>query len=548
VFVATAALIAVASACSSSTRASAPPTSPPVTSPGTVPASTTACHPPATGPVSAVPVAGAASDWVITSFDGARIRIHWFPLPDAALARLSNRRAPTVLMGPGWGSGGDTDTTSSGSQGYVTIKDLRDAGYNVLTWDPRGFGQSTGTVEIDSASTEGRDVERIIDWLATRPGVELDAPRDPRVGMVGASYGGGIQISTAAVDCRVDAIVPSWAWNSLTTSLYKAATVKTGWSTLLYEVAVAHHLDPHIGSAYRSGTASGTLDGADIAWFAQRGPAPLVNQIRVPTLFVQGTVDTLFTLDEAVENYQILRSHGVATAMIWFCGGHGVCLTNPGDRQRVEQKTLLWLARYLKRDTTVDTGPGFELVDQNGTDYTAAQYPLAAGTPITANGHGILKLTAGGGAGPAHPPANNPDLLAKLVGPITPAPAADAVNVNVTVGSRTAVVAGAAQLTLTYQGTVANGTRPTRIFAQLVDATTGLVLGNQITPIDVTLDGRQHTTTAPLEMVAYTTGPGTRLVLQIVATTVAYAQPRLGGAVELDAHLVLPVAGNLAAR
>jgi len=42
-----------------------------------------------------------------------------------------------------------------------------------------------------------------------------------------------------------------------------------------------------------------------------------VKQINAPTLFVQGTVDTLFTLDEAVENYRILRSRGVPTAMIW---------------------------------------------------------------------------------------------------------------------------------------------------------------------------------------------------------------------------------------
>ena len=491
----------------------------------------------------AVPVPGVPTDSTITSFDGTRIRAHWFPLN-----RTAAQPVPTVLLGPGWGSGGDTNTTSSGTQGYGTIKDLHDGGYNVLTWDPRGFGKSNGTVEVDSAQTEARDVGRLIDWVATLPGVELDGSGDPRVGMVGVSYGGGIQLVTAAVDCRVDAIVPSWAWHSLSTSLDKADTTKTGWSSFLYGIASTHDLDPHIRSANRSGIATGLISAADHAWFAQRGPGALVNQIRVPTLLVQGTVDTLFTLDEAVSNYGILRSHGIPTAMIWFCGGHGVCLTPPGDRDLVERKTILWLARYLKRDTTVDTGPAFELVDQHGTSYSADGYPLAAGTAITADGHGTLALKAEGGAGPAHPAADNPDLLARLVAPITPARAANAVNVTVVTGTRASVVVGAPQLRLTYTGTVAAGSRPTRVFAQLVDAKTGLVLGNQITPIAVILDGREHTTSVPLEMVAYTTEPGTNLVLQVVATTVAYAQPRLDGSIEMVAHLVLPVAADLTAK
>ncbi|HEY5014914.1 MAG TPA: alpha/beta fold hydrolase, partial [Acidimicrobiia bacterium] len=333
------ALITALAACTSSAKATAPAKATRTTTSSTA---TPVCRRPSPGPVVAVPVPGVASDSTITSFDGTHIRAHWFPLHPTA-----TQPVPTVLTGPGWGSGGDTNTTSSGSQGFATIKDLHAGGYNVLTWDPRGFGQSNGTIEVDSAQTEARDVGRLIDWVATLPGVELDAKGDPRVGMVGESYGGGIQLVTAAVDCRVDAIVPSWAWNSLSTSLDKAATVKTGWSSFLYGIASMRDLDPHIVSANRSGIATGVLDAADQEWFAQRGPGALVNRIRVPTLLVQGTVDTLFTLDEAVSNYRILRSHGVPTAMVWFCGGHGVCLTPPGDRDLVERKTMLWLARYL---------------------------------------------------------------------------------------------------------------------------------------------------------------------------------------------------------
>jgi len=118
--------------------------------------------------------------------------------------------------------------------------------------------------------------------------------------------------------------------------------------------------------------------------------------------------------------------------------------------------------------------------------------------------------------------------------PISPGRADNAVNVPVPIDAAANVV-GAPKVTLTYEGTSPPGPQPTRVFAQLVDEATGLVLGNQITPIDVTLDGASHTTAVPLEMVAYTAKAGALLTLQLVATTTAYASPRLGGTINFTA-------------
>jgi ABC-2 type transport system ATP-binding protein len=532
-------------ACSSSASKSTP-----AASSSTAPAPTTAagpgpCSPPNTGgPVAVTNVPGVASDRTLTSFDGAKIRLHWFPAPAASAAQP----LPTVLMGPGWGSPGDTDTRSIGLFGSLGIGALQKAGYNVLTWDPRGFGQSTGTVETDSADFEGRDVEKMLDWIATQKEVLLDGPRDPRVGMAGGSYGGGIQLVAAAIDCRVDAITPMIAWHSLTTSLLKADTPKNGWSGLLTTVTKGRSVDPHIPHAYQASITTGIIDADDRAWFANRGPGDLVERIKIPTLIIQGTVDNLFTLDEGITNYRILRDRGIPTAMLWFCGGHGVCLTNPGDGTRVGRAVMAWLQRYLKKDTTAVTGPRFDMVDQNGTRYTADDYPLAAGAPVTATGTGTLHYVADGGSGPAHPAAGNKDPLAGVAAGITPAKATNAVNVAVNFASP-AVVVGAPQLQLSYTGTTPAGARPTRVFAQLVDDATGIVLGNQVTPIQVTLDGKPHQTSVALEDIAYTAHAGTHVTLQMVATTTAYAQPRLGGSVTFDSIAVsLPVAAGLQAR
>jgi len=497
-------------------------------------------------PVTATPVTGSTSDWNVTSFDGTVIRAHWFPLDSYGGAAGSTH--PTILMGPGWSEPGDTDTSPGTGQGLLgadAIASLFQGGYNVLTWDPRGFGASGGQAEVDSPNYEARDVSTLIDWVATRPGVQLDAPGDPRMGMVGGSYGGGIQFVTAATDCRVDAIVPTIAWHSLTSSLFKSGIVKSGWSGILTDLASSDHVAPEVLAASAAGKATGTVSPTQAAWFAARGPAQYLGDVHVPTLILQGTVDTLFTLQEGVDNYQALRARGVPTSMQWFCGGHGVCLTAAGNTAAPEEATMAWLKRYVDRDRSVDTGPGFSFVDQNGTTYSAPSYPVAAGAPVTTSGSGTLALVATGGSGPVTTlPAGQ--LLSSLVGPITPAPAANAVDVPVRF-SRPVVVVGAPRLTVTYSGTAPASPRPARVFAQLVDRTTGTVLGNQATPVPVVLDGASHVVSVPLEIVAYTGTPSSDVELQLVATTVTYAQPRLGGSIRFrSVRLTLPTAARLA--
>jgi ABC-2 type transport system ATP-binding protein len=299
--------------------------------------------------------AAQAQDITVASFDGTLIVAHWFANPNLA----PGQRAPVVLNGPGWAQAGANDPTTG------VIKQLLDQGYNVLTWDPRGFGQSGGLATIDAPDVEGRDTMALIDWVAQQPSVQLDRPGDPRVGMVGGSYGGGIQYSTASIDLRLDALVPIVGWHSLVTSLYKDQTFKQGWNTLLYGSAASKGLDPHIRSAYASATATGVLGAEDEAWFASRGPGDAaLAKIKTPTLIMGGTIDTLFPLDEDVRIYQRLRANGIPVKMAWLCGGHGACLVGNGGTltspeldvaglERAQgdpvpdQLTAAWLARYL---------------------------------------------------------------------------------------------------------------------------------------------------------------------------------------------------------
>ncbi len=502
------------------------------------------CQPPAGWQsAKATPVPGVMSDYDLTSFDGTTIRIHWFPDP----LDSSGSTHPTVLMGPGWGSAGDTDTSEAGIQGALSIAQLWRGGFNVLTWDPRGFGHSGGEAEVDSPNFEGRDVSEMLNWVAQQQGVLLDRPGVPRVGMVGESYGGGIQFVAAELDCRIDAIAPTIAWHSLGTSLDKNETPKTGWANILASVSSTANLDPEITAADNEMNTTGIINAQAVSFFDTRGPAQFLPRVKVPTLILQGTVDDLFTLDEGIENYETLHRQGTTVSMAWFCGGHGVCLTNPGSALEVGPLSLAWMEHYVAGDATARVLKGFAFVDQDGTSYAAPRYPLPAGSPVVATGKGTLALKAAGGSGPPVVPANAEaaNVVDSVALPVTPGPAKNALNITVPI-TRAAVLVGPPTLSLTYSGSVASGTRPTRVFAQLVDPATRIVVNNQITPIPVTLDGKSHSVTVPLESIGYTAKAGTSLELQVVATTVAYITPRLDGTINFDRVRVdIPTANDL---
>ena len=458
-------------------------------------------------------------DVKVISFDGTPIYVHFMP----ALGLQAKQTAPTILNGPAVPLPGATnldgallDDVITDAFGQVSIGTLRRAGYNVVTWDPRGEYNSGGVVQVDSPDFEARDVSAIISWVATQPEAQLDSEvgLDPRMGMVGASYGGGIQLVTAAIDHRVDAIVPTIAWHSLNSSLYKNEAFKSSWAPSSPPLSPSPaHVRIRGSSPRYYGDLTGMLTQADQDLLAERGLGGprLVNNITAPTLLIQGTVDTTFSLQEADDNAQELIANGVPTKVLWFCGGHGLCLNNLFDLRDgalIERRTLEWLDRYVRRED-VDTGPQFGSVDQRGQYFSSKRLPGSPGEPnrrLERRG-GVLPLVPfiGGSGVPVIPSAAN---------------ATNAVNLTVPAATTTTYIVGAPRLTLTYSGTGVGR----HVYAQLVDDTTGLVLGSIVTPIPVTLDGQTHTITLPLEPVVQTLRPGETVTLQLVASAGIYAE------------------------
>ncbi len=145
-----------------------------------------------------------------------------------------NGQVPAILLAHGFGE------TKNAVRPQA--EQLASAGFAVLTWSARGFGRSTGQIALNSPDYEVKDVEQLVTWLARQPRVLLDRPGDPRAGIAGASYGGGIALLAAAYDHRIDAIVPQITWNNLATALFPDAAgggpsrgvFKKQWAGLLF--------------------------------------------------------------------------------------------------------------------------------------------------------------------------------------------------------------------------------------------------------------------------------------------------------------------------
>ena len=491
-----------------------------------------------------------AFTYKVSSFDGTPISTNFFPAGGIEPGEV----APTVFRAPGLAGPGATTPYAPAVPGTTSasivppIKVLRADDYNVITWDQRGTFASGGILQMDNPFYEGRDVSELISWAAGNPLVKLDDPGDPAVGIVGGSYGGGVQLPTAGIDPRVDALVPSITWNSLISSLYPNEIFKSSWSAglLLALVNVGARLNVEIYSGIATGLLFGWISPTAQAVLNSSGPASLLSKITAPTLLLQSTVDGLFPPAEAAANAQAILDNPFDTTvkMEWFCGAHGYCLDpapQPGD---LIGDSVAWLDTYVARvSDAADAIPTFQWWDQKGIRYTSSEMPFAPGfnqpVPYTVNGEGGLLpiIPVIGGSGPLRGPDTLPPVLLSFPLDQTFATQAqNAVNIAVTPPAGSQIV-GAPQLTFRYQGL---GTGKA-VFAQFVDNATGRVVGNMVTAVPVTLDGQVRTVSVPMEAIAYTAGAEDSLTLQIVSYASLYFNASIGVIDISDVRLEIPL-------
>ncbi|HEY5182604.1 MAG TPA: CocE/NonD family hydrolase, partial [Dermatophilaceae bacterium] len=371
-------------------------------------------------------------------------------------------RVPTILTTNGFGG-------SKGDQSGLG-RAFAQRGYAVLSYTGLGFPNSGCKISLDDPAVDGVAASHLVTFLggggsaayassdvAGAPGgpgsltvdfSKLDnaAAHDPRVGMIGGSYGGQIQFATAAMDPRVDTLVPLITWNDLRYSLapnntaqssgvtyaeQTPGTEKIGWSSLFFGVGAADgvqgaRIDPtrEVGCpnfVMEACQAKATLDALGYptaqtyALTDRVSVGHYLDRVRVPTFLIQGQNDTLFNLQEAVATYRDLRARKVPVSMAWQSWGHSGGMNGnsgaaPGELDlsgaNIEDTYLglrikNWFDHYLKDVKAAPTGPAFsyfrDWVKYTGTAApaygSASSYPVGAQREYYLSGAGDLVAT-----------------------------------------------------------------------------------------------------------------------------------------------------------
>jgi ABC-2 type transport system ATP-binding protein len=487
---------------------------------------------------------------------------------------VGRARVPAILLAPGFG---ETKYAVAPEAEY-----LARAGFAVLAWSPRGTGASGGQIALDSPDYEVKDTSQLVTWLARQPRVLLNGPGDPRVGIAGTSYGGGLALLAAAYDHRIGAVVAQSAWNNLATALFPNAAgggpaggvFARQWAGLLFTQGSAGfgtrlprgspatavrrrvlcgRFLPSVCAMYQQVAQAGQATPAAVALLERSSPASVAGRMDAPTLLIQGEHDSLFDLGQADANYRAIRRNGAPAAMAWFAGGH-----DGGDQQTgyTDSLTAAWFTRWLApghappaspAPFTAGTGqPGFAVTRVLGFDpntggvtlgiATAASYPGLRGTTRT-----TVRLT-----GPPqaidHPPGGAPPSLSGFPGlgapPASPAP------YMLTVGGTSGLTFDmpgqsaaftsaplASALSVTGSPTVrirVSGAAQVTLFAKIYDvgqAGTATLPYELVAPLRVTGAERGRVVTVTLPAIDYSFAVGHRLRLVLTTTDFGYATP-----------------------
>ncbi|MEV2243810.1 alpha/beta fold hydrolase [Streptomyces sp. NPDC049970] len=271
-----------------------------------------------------------------------------------------SQRRPAVLIGHGFGGSKD-DVRAQAEK-------LAADGYAVMTWSARGFGRTSGEITLNAPDGEVKDVSGLIDWLADRPEVELDAKGDPRVGVTGASYAGAVSLLAAGYDERVDAVAPVISYWNLADALFPDGVFKKLWAGIFVTSGGGcQKFQKQLCDMYERVAVSGKPDAAARALLTERSPVAVADRIDVPALIIQGQSDSLFPLGQSDAMAKAIKANGAPVSVDWIAGGH-----DGGDDEgdRLHSRVGAWFDRYLKEDKGADTGPGFRVTRTGGVDST----------------------------------------------------------------------------------------------------------------------------------------------------------------------------------
>jgi predicted acyl esterase len=264
---------------------------------------------------------------------------------------------PAIVFVSSWGLNDAEYLAQAGS--------LAASGYTVVSYTPRGFWGSGGTIQT-AGPEDIADVSTVITWMLAH------TTADPaHIGAAGVSYGAGISLIASAFDPRIKAVAAMSGWSDLQASLYGDQTRRLQAVGLLQGVAdLTGRPSPELDtilSDFWNDTDIPTIE----AYAQVRSASTYLAQINAnhPAIFMANAFgDSLFPPNRLVDFYNALTT----PKHLEFA---------PGDHAVVEATGLIGL------DNHVWTG-----VDQwfdhylRGLDTAVVDAPPVVLRPITSGG------------------------------------------------------------------------------------------------------------------------------------------------------------------
>jgi pimeloyl-ACP methyl ester carboxylesterase len=200
---------------------------------------------------------------------------------------------------------------------------LRDAGYDVFTFEPRNHGESESQGDYQplqwATDRDLRDTQAALDYLASRP----DA--DPKgVGLFGVSKGGSVGLVAAANDPRVSCVATDGAFGTMTTVM----PFLLKWIDIY---APNYRITKYIPNAFYRTLARDTIRTvASERNVSYLNVEPAVAKLNRPLLMIHGGGDTYIKPEMAQSLHKRAKS---GTAELWMVAKakHNQALHVAGD-------------------------------------------------------------------------------------------------------------------------------------------------------------------------------------------------------------------------
>ena len=280
--------------------------------------------------------------------------------------------APAIMIAHGFG--GSKDSVAKDAQFFA------DKGFVVLTWTARGFGKSTGQISMNAPTGEVADTKALISYLSRNKNVQQDKSGDPRVGIMGSSYGGANALMTASADSRIDAVIADITWNDLQNDLFPQSAegvttpgpFKKVWAATFFSAVSLQ--SAYLGecgtftqawcTAYTNAALNGVPSTSEEKLLATVSPKNYVQSITAPTLLSQGQADSLFPLNESFNTAKaIAKVHPqIPLSMIWHAAGHD---GGADQADYLRDQYLQWFKKHLLNEK-IDF-PAFQFTKTNGS-------------------------------------------------------------------------------------------------------------------------------------------------------------------------------------